>query len=209
MALMLASICRVAEGDAFVRSGRWNKQKRAFGEVRGMTGRKIGILGLGMIGKKIADRVAAFEAEVGYHNRNRRSDVASSYFETPMALAQWADVLVVALRLDPTTRHLVGRKMLDALGPDGHVINIARGPIIDEAELTRALAEKRIAGAGLDVFEREPEVSEELRALPNVVMTPHFGGGTLDARDTMFAMVLANLAAFFAGKPLINPVPER
>ena len=208
MALMLASIRRVAEGDRLVRTGLWTKQNRAITEMRGLTGRKVGILGLGLIGKKIADRASAFETEIGYHNRRRRDDVAWPYFETPLALAEWADVLVVATRLDESTRHMISRDMLDALGPQGHVVNIARGPIVDEAELTRALAERRIAGAGLDVFEREPEMSEELRALPNVVLTPHLGGGTLDARDGMYHMVLANLAAFFAGRPLINPVPE-
>jgi glyoxylate reductase len=176
--------------------------------VRGLTGRKVGIYGLGTIGEQIARRAAAFAMEIGYHNRRRRPDVSYPYYATLRDLARWADVLVIAVRAGPGNRHAVDAGILAALGPEGHVVNIARGSVIDEAALIRALREGLIAGAGLDVFEREPSVPDELVALENVVLTPHIAGGTLEAQAALQDLVVANVDAFFAGDPVLTPVPE-
>ena len=207
MALLLASARRVAQGDRFVRGGRWTARNSGWqGPVAGLGGGKLGILGLGAIGTRIATRAAAFDMEVAYHNRRQRKDVPWRYVETPLALAQWCDYLVVACRADDSNRHLVNPAMLEALGPRGHLVNIARGSVVDEAALAHALATKVIAGAGLDVFEREPEVHPALRNLENVVMTPHQGGGTSRAMWAMADLVMRNLEAHFAGKGALTPV---
>ncbi|WP_370155172.1 2-hydroxyacid dehydrogenase [Ferrovibrio sp.] len=209
MALMLASIRRVIPTDRFLRTGAWqgNAKTRQV-PVRGLTGRRVGIYGLGAIGAKVATRCAAFEMEVGYCSRSRRDGMAYAYFPTLLELAGWADVLVVAARADAVTRHSVNAGVLRALGPDGHVVNIARGSIIDEAALIAALEQKVIAGAGLDVYEHEPAVPEALRALENAVLTPHTGAGTLEARDAMLDMTVANIEGFFDAGRALTPLPE-
>ncbi len=206
--LLVASVRQVFAANAFLRRGDWsgNFAKRV-PLVRGLTGRKVGIYGLGAIGEKIARRAAAFETEIGYHNRRRRADVAWRYFDSLLALATWADVLVVSVRADGGNRHAVDAGVLAALGADGHVVNIARGSVIDEAALIAALRDGVIAGAGLDVYEHEPAVPAELQALPNVALTPHVGGGTFEAQAAMQDMVGANVDAFVAGRPVPTPVP--
>lgn len=207
MALLLASARRVAQGDRFIRAGRWTAREGGWqGPVAGVGGGKLGILGLGAIGTRVASRAAAFDMEVAYHNRRRRNDVPWRYIETPMALAQWCDYLVVACRADESNRHLVDGAMLSALGPRGHLISVARGSVVDETALAQALANKVIAGAGLDVFEREPEVDPALLNQETVVMTPHQGGGTTRAMWAMADLVMRNLAAHFAGKGALTPV---
>ena len=210
MALLLASARRVAQGDRFIRAGRWTARDSGWqGPVAGLGGGKLGILGLGAIGARVATRAAAFDMEIAYHNRRRRDDVPWRYIETPMALAQWCDYLVVACRADESNRHLVNAAMLEALGSRGHLVNIARGSVVDEAALAHALATNVIAGAGLDVFEREPEVHPALRTLENVVMMPHQGGGTARAMRAMADLVMRNLEAHFAGKGALTPVGVR
>lgn len=204
VALLLASLRQVHRGDDLVRSGReWRgAEAAALRAVRGLTGRRIGVIGLGAIGRKIAERLAAFETDVGYFSRHRRADAPWRYFSSVLELAQWADVLMLAHRADESNRHMIDAAVLQALGPDGHVVNITRGSAIDEDALIAALKAGTISGAGLDVFENEPAVRADLRALPNVVMTPHVGGGTREAYEGMSNAVLANLDAFFAGKPI-------
>jgi hydroxypyruvate reductase len=208
MGLLIASIRQMFEANAFLRRGDWkgNAAKR-MALVRGLTGRRAGIFGLGAIGEKIARRASAFEMEVAYHNRRPRADAPYAYHATLLDLARWADVLVVAVRADASNRHAVDGAVLAALGAAGHVVNIARGPVIDETALIAALRGGAIAGAGLDVFEHEPDVPDELLALPNVALTPHIAGGTLEAQGAMQDMVCANLEAFFAGRPPLTPVP--
>jgi len=207
MTLVLATVRRIVDGDRFARSGTWagNAAVRrpmtpGIGELR------LGVLGLGDIGLRIAKRAEAFEMQVGYCNRRPRADVAYPYFETVHALAEWCDVLVVALRADAANHHLVDASVLDALGPQGYVVNIARGFVVDEAALIEALRAGRLAGAGLDVYEHEPAIPDALRALSNVVLTPHIGGGTTRAQRGMAALARRNLDAFFAGRPLETPV---
>lgn len=206
LALLLASVRGMFGASATLHSGEWENKGRRRRGGRGLTGRRLGIYGLGSIGEKIARRAAAFELEVGYHNRKPRNDVPYPYFASLLELATWADVLMISVRADASTRHAVDATILRALGSDGHVVNIARGSAIDEAALIEALRDGVIAGAGLDVFEHEPMVPAALRALPNVALTPHIGGDTEEALAAMSAMVLANLAAFFAGRPVLNPV---
>jgi lactate dehydrogenase-like 2-hydroxyacid dehydrogenase len=209
MAHVLASARRIVFADRYIRDGRWRVHPpQGIPVMPGLTGRRLGVFGLGLIGMKIAARATAFEMDVGYSGRAPHNGVSYTYHRNLHDLAEWSDILVVANRLTPETRHAVNADVLRALGPKGHVVNIARGPIIDQTALVAALKDGTIAGAGLDVFEREPGVPEELRELPNVVLTPHMAGSTDSAQDASQTMVLANLDAFFAGRPLPNPIPR-
>ena len=203
LTLMLAATRRLLVADGYVRSGDWAAAKPSpmMRPQAGMRGRRIGVFGMGAIGRKIAARVTAFEAEVGYFSRGRH-DVPYRYFPDLKALAEWCSVLVVAVRAGPETHHVVNADVLSKLGEDGYVINIARGSVVDEAALIKALSEKTIAGAGLDVYAREPHPPDALTSLANVVLTPHIGGHTLESHLAMQDCVVANLTAFFAGQPL-------
>lgn len=209
IALMLAANRQIAAADRFVREGRWSGNAAArMPLVRGLTGRKIGVFGLGAIGRKIAQRAAAFEAEVAYHSRSRKAGVPYPFHATLQSLADWADILLIAARADASNRHVVNKGILRALGPEGIVVNIARGSLIDEAALIELLQTGELGSAGLDVFEHEPFVPDALKQLPQAVLAPHIGGGTTDAHEAMQAMVAANITAFLAGEPVPTPVPE-
>jgi lactate dehydrogenase-like 2-hydroxyacid dehydrogenase len=203
--LVLAVGRAIAAGDRYIRAGRWLAEGRMAITHR-VSGRKIGILGLGHIGLEIARRAAAFDMPVFYHNRHRRADTSYNYVETVLELARLVDVLVLATPGGDGTQHLVDAKVLDALGPDGIVVNIARGTVIDEAALVDALTAGRLAGAGLDVFEDEPNVPEALFALPNVVVQPHQGGATYEGIAAAIDVLAANLRNHFAGRPLVNRI---
>jgi hydroxypyruvate reductase len=205
--LMLAATRRLLAADNYVRSGDWAAAKPSpmMRPQPGMPGRKVGVYGMGEIGRKIAARVAAFEAEVGYFSRSRH-DVSYQYFPTLEALADWCSVLMIAVRAGADTHHVVNADILKRLGEDGCVVNIARGSVIDQAALVRALTDKTIASAGLDVYANEPHVPDALTAFPNVALTPHIGGHTLESHVAMQDCVIANLTTFFEGKPLAYPV---
>ena len=205
--LMLAATRRLLAADNYVRSGDWAAAKPSpmMRPQPGMPGRKVGVYGMGEIGRKIAARVAAFEAEVGYFSRSRH-DVSYQYFPTLEALADWCSVLMIAVRAGADTHHVVNADILKRLGEDGCVVNIARGSVIDQAALVRALTDKTIASAGLDVYAKEPHAPDALTAFPNVALTPHIGGHTLDSHVAMQDCVIANLTTFFEGKPLAYPV---
>ena len=207
--VLLASTRRIVRADKMIRRGDWTKRiPNRFGAIAGMTGGKLGILGLGAIGMELAKRAKGFDLEIGYCNRNRRSDIDFAYFANVMALATWADYLVVCLRSDASNKHIINAEVLKALGPRGHLVNISRGWAVDEAALADALRHNVIEGAALDVFDEEPYEGTELLPLDNLVMTPHFGGGTEHAQRRMTALVRQNLDAHFAGKPVVSPVPE-
>jgi lactate dehydrogenase-like 2-hydroxyacid dehydrogenase len=207
--VLLASTRRIVRADKMIRRGDWTKRiPNRFGAIAGMTGGKLGILGLGAIGMELAKRAKGFDLEIGYCNRNKRNDVDFAYFANVMALATWADYLVVCLRSDASNRHIINAEVLKALGPRGHLVNISRGWAVDEAALAEALRSNVIEGAALDVFDEEPYEGTELLTLDNLVMTPHFGGGTEHAQRRMTALVRQNLDAHFAGKPVVSPVPE-
>src|SRR3954447_1131306 len=205
--LMLAATRRLLTADNYVRSGDWAGAKPSpmMRPQAGMLGRKVGVYGMGEIGRKIAARVAAFETEVGYFSR-RRHDVPYQYFPTLEALAEWCSVLMVAVRAGPDTNHAVDANILKKLGKDGYVVNISRGSVIDQQALVAALTDQTIAGAGLDVYAKEPHAPDALTALPNVVLSPHIGGHTLESHVAMQDCVMANLEAFFAGKALPHGV---
>jgi len=205
--LMLAVTRRIVPADGFVRDGSWaaSKPSPLLRAPPGNPGRRIGIYGMGEIGRKIASRMAAFETEVGYFSRSRH-DVPYRYFDSLELLAEWCNVLMIAVRASADTHHVVNADILKKLGGEGYVINIARGSVIDEAALVAALTDNVIAGAGLDVFDKEPHAPGSLTALPNVVLTPHVGGHTQDSHAAMQACVIANLEAFFAGRQLVYPV---
>ena len=205
--LMLTVTRRLVPADAFVRDGSWAAAKPSpmLRAPPGNPGRRIGVYGMGEIGRKIAGRVAAFEAEVGYFSRSRH-DVPYQYLPSLAALADWCSVLMIAVRAGPETNRIVNADIFRRLGEDGYVVNIARGSVIDQAALVQALTEKTIAGAGLDVYAKEPHVPDALTAFPNVVLTPHIGGHTQESHQAMQACVMANLTAFFEGKPLPYPV---
>ena len=207
--VLLASTRRIVRADKMIRRGDWTKRiPNRFGAIAGMTGGKLGILGLGAIGMELVKRAKSFDLEIGYCNRNKRSDVDFAYFPNVMALATWADYLVVCLRSDASNKHIINAEVLKALGPRGHLVNISRGWAVDEAALAEALRTNVIEGAALDVFDEEPYEGTELLALDNLVMTPHFGGGTEHAQRRMTSLVRQNLDAHFAGKPVVSPVPE-
>jgi len=205
-ALMLAAARGVAAADRYVRRGDWSGPPSAarFPLGRKVSGARLGILGLGRIGRTVARRAAGFDMEVRYHNRRPVPDVPWTHEPSLVELARWCDFLVVIAAGGAETRHLVDAQVLDALGPQGFIVNVARGSVIDEAALVRALVDKRIAGAGLDVFEHEPQVPAELMALDNVVMLPHVASGTVETRQAMGDRVADNLDAFFRDGRVIS-----
>jgi lactate dehydrogenase-like 2-hydroxyacid dehydrogenase len=207
--ILLASTRRIVRADKLIRRGEWTKRiPNRFGPIAGLTGGKVGILGLGSIGMEFAKRIKGFDVEIGYCNRNRRSDVDFKYFPDVMALATWCDYLIVALRSDASNRHIINMEVLKALGPRGHVLNISRGWAVSEADLAEALRTNVIEGAALDVYDEEPYKGTELLELDTLVMTPHFGGGTEHAQRRMTQLVTQNLDNHFAGKKVVSPVPE-
>jgi len=201
-ALLMDVSRRITEADRFVRAGQWKQAQ--FSAATKVSGKRLGILGLGRIGSAIAKRASGFDMEVHYHNRKPVEGSPYTYAASLKELAEWADYLVVASAGGAGTKGLVSAEIIDALGPDGYLVNISRGTVIDEAALIDALENKRIAGAGLDVFEREPHVPAALLALDNVVLAPHIASNTHETRAAMAQRVEDNLAAFFAGKPLIS-----
>jgi len=205
--LMLAVTRRVLPADEYVRSGNWSAAKPSplMRPQPGNPGRRVGVYGMGEIGRKIASRVAAFETEVGYFSRSRH-DVPYRYLPSLEALAEWCSVLMIAVRAGADTHRAVDSAILRKLGKDGYVVNISRGSVIDQAALVAALADESIAGAGLDVYEKEPHLPDALTGFANVVLTPHIGGHTIESHVAMQDCVIANLDAHFAGQPLAHPV---
>jgi lactate dehydrogenase-like 2-hydroxyacid dehydrogenase len=204
MGLIVAVMRRIAEADRFVRAGRWESELHPPGT--GLGGKTCGIVGLGAIGKAIARRAEAFRMSVRYHGPRAKPEASYPYEPDLESLARASDCLVVACPATPQTRHLVNARILEALGPRGFLVNIARGSIVDEEALVAALREGRIAGAGLDVFRDEPRVPEALRRLDNVVLTPHMGSTTREVREARTAKLLANLRAHFSGQPVPYPL---
>ncbi|WP_050469358.1 2-hydroxyacid dehydrogenase [Herbaspirillum chlorophenolicum] len=205
IALMLAAARNVVRADRFARSGEWKNGPFPF--TTKVSGARLGIVGLGRIGEAIARRAAGFDMDISYHNRSRK-DVPYTYYGDIKSLAAAVDFLVMITPGGAGTRALVNAEVLEALGPKGFLINVARGSVVDEAALTQALKEGKIAGAGLDVFENEPNIPAELAALENVVLTPHMASGTLVTRTAMADLAFNNLQTHFAGKPVLTPVPN-
>ncbi len=203
LALMLCLARRVVESDAYVRVGKWANGPMPLGTS--LTGKTVGIVGLGRIGGAIAKRAAAFGMNIAYHGRSEK-DVPYHFYPQLLALAQDADFLVLSCAGGDQTSKLVGEQELKALGAGGFLVNVARGSVVDEEALLVALRNKNIAGAGLDVYENEPYVPDALFSMDNVVLLPHVGSATVETRAMMGQLVIDNIRAHFEGAPLKTPV---
>ena len=201
--LLIATVRGIPKLDKLTRDGVW---RTALPLPPNVSHKRIGIIGLGTIGKKIAQRAQGFEMEVGYHNRTARTDVPYRYFSDVTALAAWADFLVVATPGGAGTQHLVNAPVLQALGPRGYVVNIARGSVIDTAALAHALRTGQVAGAGLDVYESEPAPPAELVALDTVVLTPHVAGWSPEAVQASVDRFMENARRHLAGEAPVSPI---
>ncbi|MBN4664473.1 2-hydroxyacid dehydrogenase [Pandoraea nosoerga] len=204
-ALLLAAVRRIPEYDAACRKGVW---RDALPMQPGVSGKKMGIVGLGAVGRQFARRAEGFDMQIGYRNRNPRNDLPAHYryFDSVLALAQWADYLVVTAPGGEASHHLVDAQVLRALGKDGFLVNVGRGSVVDTAALANALRAGVIAGAGLDVYEGEPSPPQALIDLPNVVLSPHVAGRSPEAEAATLAMFLENTRRHQAGEALLTPL---
>ena len=205
LALMLAVAREVPKGDSYVRSGAWAEKGNMPLSTR-MHGKRVGIAGLGRIGKAVAKRAAGFDMPIAYFGRTAQPGVPYTYVSSLTALAAQSDFLVATVAGGAGTAKLITAEVLKALGPKGIFINIARGSVVDEAALLEALEAKTIAAAGLDVFMNEPKIDPRFYALENTVLMPHVGSATRETRAAMGQLMRDNIAAHFAGKPLLTPV---
>ena len=204
--LMMACYREILRDDAWVRSGDWETKGNA-PLTRSVDNQTVGILGLGRIGQAIADKLAPFGTKIVYHSRSKK-DVEYQYYDNLTDMARAVDCLICITPGGASTRKIVNREVMDALGPDGTLVNVSRGSVVDEEALIAALQEGRLGWAGLDVFEAEPKVPEVLRALPNVVLLPHVGSATVETRAAMGALTVDNLLQHLADGTVISPVPE-
>ncbi len=204
MALVLGTVRRTAMGDRFVRAGFWLKGSMTLSES--LTGKTLGIIGMGRIGRAIAERALPFKLNIAYQGPRRKNDVDWPYYAEVVDLAKNCDILLAACPGGAATRGIVSRAVIEALGPKGYFVNISRGSVVDEPALLDALHQKKLAGAGLDVFADEPRVPPGFMTLDNVVLQPHVGSATHKTRRAMGELMMSNLAAHFAGKPLVTPV---
>ncbi|SOE46503.1 2-hydroxyacid dehydrogenase [Orrella dioscoreae] len=198
-ALMFSLVRGIPMLDAFARQGGWRSQLQPLPIV---SGRRLGLCGMGAIGQCIARRAAAFDMPVGYFSRNPKPDVPATHFSSVMALAAWAEVLIVALPGGMATHHLIGGDALRALGSKGYVINVGRGSVVDTVALVACLHASEIAGAGLDVYEGEPAFPAAFENCPNLLVTPHVGGWSQEALDNSVRMFIDNALRHFSGRPL-------
>lgn len=204
--LMLCAARQLPAADRFVRAGQW--PQGPFPLTRKMSGARLGLLGMGRIGQAIARRAQAFGMQIAYHTRTPRPALPYPHVADLVALAAQSDFLVVITPGGAGTRHLVSAAVLEALGPQGILVNVARGTVVDQAALVDALASGRLGGAALDVFDGEPQVPQALIDMPHVVLTPHVGSATHQTRQAMADLALDNLVRHFDGQPVRTPVPE-
>ena len=203
--MMLASARQIVFADRYVRDGTW-ASKGPIPLGRSVGGKTLGVLGLGGIGRAIADRAAAFRMRILYNGPRRKPEAPYEYVADLVEMAKASDYLMVACKGGPETYHIVSAAVIDAVGPKGTLINVARGTVVDEEALIEALAEGRLGHAALDVFDNEPNVAPELLALPNVIVQPHHGSATVETRTAIGQLMIDNISAHFAGKPLLTPV---
>jgi lactate dehydrogenase-like 2-hydroxyacid dehydrogenase len=206
LGLLLDTMRGFSAADRYVRRGDWQSLGN-YPLTRKVSGSKVGILGLGRIGLAIARRLEGFDIEVSYHNRTRRDDVGYRYVDSLLQLAADSDALIIAAAGGPATQGLVSAEVLAALGPNGFLVNVARGSIVDESALVAALTSGSLGGAGLDTVTDEPHVPAELTALDQVVLTPHVASGTRETREAMAALTLENVLRFREDGTLVTPVP--
>ena len=204
--LLIATLRQIPQADRYLREGRWPAANFPLSPT--LRGRRVGIVGLGRIGKAIAKRLEGFGVVVSYHGRNRQNDVTHAYHPTIVGLADASDVLIVITPGGASTRHLIDAPVLKALGPEGVLINVARGSVVDEQALVEALQSGTILAAGLDVFDNEPHVPQALIACENVVLLPHIASASVHTRRAMGQLLVDNLSAWFSNKGPLTPVPE-
>ncbi|MEY4748678.1 MAG: hypothetical protein RIQ60_892 [Pseudomonadota bacterium] len=204
--LMLCAARQLPAADRYVRAGLWPQGPMPL--TRKMSGARLGLVGMGRIAKAIAQRAQAFGMSIAYTARSAKSELPYAYHPSAAALAEVSDFLVVITPGGEGTRKLVNAEVLHALGPKGILVNVARGPVVDEGALIEALQKGVLGGAALDVFENEPHVPQALLDMPHVVVSPHIGSATRETRQAMVDLAMGNLAAHFAGRPLLTPVPE-
>lgn len=207
MGLLLMTVRRLPQSERYLRAGKWEKEG-SFPLSSSLVGRTMGIVGLGRIGKAIAKRAEAFGLKIAYFGRSKQADVPYTYYSDLTAMARDVTILMVIVPGGAGTRHLINRQVLEALGSNGYLINVARGTVVDEPALIDALKNNVIAAAGLDVFEAEPKVPQALIDLDNAVLLPHVGSGSIETRDAMADLVSGNVLAIAAGKPPMTPVAE-
>ena len=204
--LMLCAARQLPAAERYVRSGQWLKGPMPL--ARKMSGARLGLVGMGRIGQAIAQRAQAFGMQIAYHTRSPKAGVPYAYHADLLSLARDSDFLVLITPGGAGTRHLVNAQVLQALGPKGILVNVARGSVVDEVALIEALEAGVIGGAALDVFEDEPRVPQRLIDLPQVVLVPHIGSATGQTRQAMADLAFGNLREHFAGRPVLTPVPE-
>jgi lactate dehydrogenase-like 2-hydroxyacid dehydrogenase len=204
--LLLATVRQIPQCDRYLRAGKW--LEKPYPLTATLRERTMGILGLGRIGKAIAKRAEAFGIAIAYHGRNQQADVPYAYHPTLAGLAEACDILMIIAPGGPETRNIVNKEILEALGPNGILINVARGTLVDEPALITALREGKILSAGLDVFADEPRVPQELIDMEQVVLLPHVGSASHHTRNAMGQLVVDNLASWAAGKGPLTPVAE-
>lgn len=202
--MLLGLLRQLPAADRFVRDGKWMQGVMPLGTS--LSGKRVGIVGLGRIGKDIARRLAPFGVTLAYYGRSDQH-IDYRYESDLVQLARASDILIVAAPGGPETNKLINATVLDALGPQGYLVNIARGSLVDEAALITALEQQRLGGAALDVFEQEPHANARLAALGNVLLAPHLGSATTETRQAMMDLVLENLRCHFSGAPLPTPIP--
>jgi lactate dehydrogenase-like 2-hydroxyacid dehydrogenase len=207
LGLLLSTVRELPQAERHLRSGKWPNGDYRLSRAT-LRNRTVGLVGMGRIGRAIARRLEAFGVPVVYHTRRPRPEVAYRHYPDLAEMARAVDVIIAIVPGGAATRNLIDAKVLEALGPDGILINVARGSVVDEAALIEALKQGKILAAGLDVFAKEPHVPEELIAMENVVLLPHVGSGSVFTREKMDQLMVDNILAWSEGKPPLTPVPE-
>jgi lactate dehydrogenase-like 2-hydroxyacid dehydrogenase len=207
LGLLLCTVREFPQAERYLRAGKWPQKGYPLTRAT-LRNRTVGMVGMGAIGQAIARRLDAMRVPVAYYARHPRTDVGYRFHHNLLAMARDVDILMAIVPGGPSTQNMINAEVLDALGPDGIFINMARGSVVDEPALIKALKEKRIMAAGLDVYAREPEVPPELIAMENVVLFPHLGSASIHTRERMDQLVVDNLVAWAAGKPPLTPIPE-
>jgi lactate dehydrogenase-like 2-hydroxyacid dehydrogenase len=205
--LLLCTVRELPQAERHLRTGKWINENYPLSRAT-LRNRSVGLLGMGRIGEAIARRLEAFGVPVVYHTRHQRSELAYRHYARLIDMAHDVDTLIVIVPGGAATKNIVGANVLEALGPAGILINVARGSVVDEAALIAALRERKIMAAGLDVFANEPEVPEEVLAMENVVLLPHLGSASVYTREKMDQLLVDNILAWAAGRPPLTPIPE-
>ena len=207
LGLLLCTVREFPQAERYLRAGKWLQKGYPLSKAT-LRNRTVGMVGMGAIGQAIARRLEAFGVPVVYHTRHKRPEVAYRHYPKLIDMARDVDTLMVIVPGGASTQNMINAEVLDALGPSGILINMARGSVVDEPTLIKTLKDKRITAAGLDVFVKEPDVPKELIEMDNVVLFPHLGSASVHTRDKMDQLVVDNIAAWAAGKPPLTPVPE-